>query len=130
MRIDIYQVSKRFGAFTALAGVDLSLADGELVAPVISLHFPELHQAVGKQRVPWFDFQGSFPDPNRVAEPLRGGEQGGVAKHRFGTAGTQRKCLPEREVGLLQHPLLFGASLGGAGTPGVTPADGGPQLGE
>src|SRR5437870_6136406 len=32
MRIDIYQVSKRFGAFTALAGVDLSLADGELVA--------------------------------------------------------------------------------------------------
>jgi sulfate/thiosulfate transport system ATP-binding protein len=32
MRIDIHQVSKRFGAFTALAGVDLSLADGELVA--------------------------------------------------------------------------------------------------
>jgi len=32
MRIDIHQVSKRFGAFTALAGVDLSLTDGELVA--------------------------------------------------------------------------------------------------
>jgi sulfate/thiosulfate transport system ATP-binding protein len=32
MRIDIHQVSKRFGAFNALAGVDLSLADGELVA--------------------------------------------------------------------------------------------------
>jgi len=32
MRIDIHQVSKRFGAFTALASVDLSLADGELVA--------------------------------------------------------------------------------------------------
>jgi len=32
MRIDIHQVSKRFGAFAALAGVDLSLADGELVA--------------------------------------------------------------------------------------------------
>jgi sulfate/thiosulfate transport system ATP-binding protein len=32
MRIDIHQVSKRFGAFTALAGVDLSLAEGELVA--------------------------------------------------------------------------------------------------
>ena len=32
MRIDIHRVSKRFGAFTALAGVDLSLADGELVA--------------------------------------------------------------------------------------------------
>src|SRR4030095_6899779 len=32
MRIDIHRVSKRFGAFNALAGVDLSLADGELVA--------------------------------------------------------------------------------------------------
>src|SRR5215831_18325720 len=32
MRIDIHRVSKRFGAFAALAGVNLSLSDGELVA--------------------------------------------------------------------------------------------------
>jgi len=32
MRIDIQGVSKRFGAFTALKGVDLSIEEGELVA--------------------------------------------------------------------------------------------------
>src|SRR6266540_6339246 len=96
--------------------------------PSILLHFLELLQPVGQLRVLRFDFQGRLDDQNSIVAPPLRRQQSGVAKHHFGTGGTQRQSLPEGIVSLLEHPLLFGRTFGIGDPPGVKPADGRAEL--
>ena len=47
MKIDVHNVTKRFGAFAALAGVDLKIKSGELVALLGPSGLRQDHAACG-----------------------------------------------------------------------------------